>query len=96
MAKAEAQKLATVVAANAPLSVAASKRAVDELTTNPNAPDMSQLDKLVQACFDSEDYEEGRRAFAEKMPAAVRWSLVSARFEVESGRTKMLRSALST
>ena len=58
--------LATEIAQNAPLSVAAAKRVIDEIVRHPEAPDMAQLDALVTACFESEDYGEGRRAFLEK------------------------------
>ena len=32
----------------------------------PQTPDLASLDAAVSACFDSEDYAEGRRAFKEK------------------------------
>ena len=64
--EAEARGLAAEIAANAPLSVAAAKRVVDEIVRHPEAPDMAALDRLVGACFDSEDYAEGRHAFLEK------------------------------
>lgn len=54
------------IAANAPLSVAAAKRVIDEISRHPEHPDMGALDALVTACFESEDYAEGRRAFLEK------------------------------
>ncbi len=60
------QTLALEIAANAPLSIAASKTMVNELASNgPNA-DRARMDRLVATCFDSADYAEGRRAFAEK------------------------------
>lgn len=58
--------LAADIAANAPLSVAAAKRTIDELTRHPAAPDMAALDAAIDVCFNSEDYAEGRRAFMEK------------------------------
>jgi enoyl-CoA hydratase/carnithine racemase len=58
--------LALEIAANAPLSVAAAKRVIDEIARHPEHPDMQALDAAVQACFDSHDYAEGRRAFLEK------------------------------
>jgi enoyl-CoA hydratase/carnithine racemase len=48
------------------LSVAASKRVIDEISRHPEHPDMKALDAAVAACFASEDYAEGRRAFLEK------------------------------
>ncbi|MFA5901366.1 MAG: enoyl-CoA hydratase [Hyphomicrobium sp.] len=58
--------LAREIAANAPLTVRAAKRTIDELTRNPQTPDLEALDAAVAACFTSEDYAEGRLAFMEK------------------------------
>ncbi|MBW8825594.1 MAG: enoyl-CoA hydratase/isomerase family protein [Acidobacteria bacterium] len=61
--------LAASVAANAPLTVAALK-AICKAVADPGAPaDRGRLDALVAACFESDDYGEGRRAFLEKRPA---------------------------
>lgn len=62
----ETMALAETIAANAPLSVLAAKKCIDELMRSPENPDMEKLDALVRACFDSADYAEGRAAFAEK------------------------------
>ena len=59
-------ELAGLIAENAPLSIYAAKRCIDEFLRAPENPDMNALDELVEACFDSEDYAEGRAAFAEK------------------------------
>lgn len=64
--EATTRALATEIAENAPLTVAAAKRVIDEIVRNPESPDMVLLDQLVEACFASEDYAEGRRAFLEK------------------------------
>ena len=56
------------VAANAPLTVRAAKAAVDAWERGGNQDDLDGVRQLVDACFDSEDYREGRRAFAEKRP----------------------------
>ena len=58
--------LAAEIATNAPLSVAAAKQVIDEISRHPENPDMARLDAAVAACFESEDYAEGRRAFLEK------------------------------
>jgi enoyl-CoA hydratase/carnithine racemase len=58
--------LAGDIAANAPLTVRAAKRTIDELTRNSQTPDIAALDAAVEACFSSEDYAEGRLAFKEK------------------------------
>ena len=64
--EAETRALAAEIATNAPLSVAAAKRVIDEIVRHPENPGMAELDRLVAACFDSQDYTEGRRAFLEK------------------------------
>ena len=64
--EAETRALAIEIAANAPLSVTAAKRVIDEITRHPESPNMAELDRLVAACFESQDYAEGRRAFLEK------------------------------
>lgn len=53
------------IAANAPMTLIALKRTVAELARG-NAADHAAIDELVQACFASADYAEGRRAFMEK------------------------------
>ncbi len=58
--------LAAEIAGNAPLSILAAKRCVDALDQNPGLQDLRELDALVNACFASADYVEGRRAFMEK------------------------------
>lgn len=64
--EATAQGVCDMIAANAPLTLQAVKRTVDELCRDPSAPDRALSDRLVAACFASEDYVEGRRAFMEK------------------------------
>ena len=58
--------LAGEIAANAPLSVMAAKRVIDEIVRHPENPDMVALDAAIAQCFASDDYAEGRRAFLEK------------------------------
>jgi len=62
----ETRAVAADIAANAPLSVRAAKNSVDEMIMNPESADLAALDALVSACFDSEDFKEGTRAFMEK------------------------------
>ncbi len=64
--EATVKALALEIAANAPLSVAAAKKVIDEISRHPEHPDMAALDAAVTACFESADYVEGRRAFLEK------------------------------
>jgi len=60
------QAYITQVCENAPMTLAAAKRALLELRKDPAVRDLDRVQKMVQACFASEDYKEGRRAFAEK------------------------------
>jgi len=55
-----------MIAINAPLTIKAAKAAVKELFKNPEDRDLAKVKKMVNACFDSKDYAEGRRAFMEK------------------------------
>jgi enoyl-CoA hydratase len=50
---------------NAPMTMHALKRTVGELIRGEKA-DLAVCEALVKACFDSQDYVEGRRAFMEK------------------------------
>jgi enoyl-CoA hydratase/carnithine racemase len=66
--------LAEELAANAPLSVTGNKRVLRELLSADGDLDPEverELIALRRACFASEDFKEGVRAFAEKRPA--RW-----------------------
>lgn len=64
--EAATRALASEIAANAPLTIAAAKGAIDEMTARPETGDLAKLDRLVDACFASADYAEGQRAFIEK------------------------------
>jgi len=59
---------ATTIAGNAPLTVASAKVIIGEALKDRGAADEALCDRLVKACFASEDYVEGRRAFMEKRP----------------------------
>jgi enoyl-CoA hydratase/carnithine racemase len=54
------------IAANAPLTVRSVKETVNQVLKDPAARDIAQVDRLIAACFASEDYQEGRKAFMEK------------------------------
>jgi len=58
--------LAAEIAANAPLSVKASKATINEIYKDPGERDHERMAALARACFDSRDYREGREAFMEK------------------------------
>jgi enoyl-CoA hydratase len=63
--EAEVMGLAQAIAQNAPLTVAACKAAIREARRAPDRRDLDRVARLVEACFRSEDYREGRLAFAE-------------------------------
>jgi enoyl-CoA hydratase/carnithine racemase len=70
--EAATRKVAEEMAINAPLSIRAAKESIDELFAHPENPDLARLDRFVEACFESEDYAEGRRAFMEKRKPVFR------------------------
>lgn len=57
------------IAENAPLTLRALKTTVNALLTDPNARDTASAQAAIDACFRSDDYREGARAFMEKRPA---------------------------
>ncbi|HVJ55134.1 MAG TPA: enoyl-CoA hydratase [Aliidongia sp.] len=61
---------AATIGGNAPLTVHSIKRIIGEALKDPDARDLALCDRLVKACFESEDYKEGRRAFMEKRKPA--------------------------
>ncbi|MFN0000985.1 MAG: enoyl-CoA hydratase [Burkholderiaceae bacterium] len=60
------QALAQQIAENAPLTIRAGKRAMIGARHAGPPPDFEAIDAAVNACFVSEDYAEGRQAFAQK------------------------------
>lgn len=60
--------LARRIAENAPLSVRAGKLTIEQALRDPAGRDLQALEKASAACFNSEDYREGRTAFLEKRP----------------------------
>ena len=57
---------ADTIAANAPLTVDAVKYIVGQVVMDESERDLKKADAMVQACFASKDYVEGRKAFMEK------------------------------
>jgi enoyl-CoA hydratase/carnithine racemase len=60
------QDYARVIASNAPLTIAAVKRSLNELQKDAAERDLALCQRMVDACFASEDYREGQAAFMEK------------------------------
>ena len=57
---------ALTISNNAPLTIKAMKQIGIEILKNPDERDLLLCEQLASACFDSEDYKEGRKAFMEK------------------------------
>ena len=64
----EVMDLARAIGENAPLTVTACKAAIRETRRPPERRDLDRVAAMVEACFRSEDYKEGQRAFIEKRP----------------------------
>src|SRR6266481_6035349 len=54
------------IARNAPLTLRSAKTTVEQLLRPSAERDLALLDKLLADCFNSQDYQEGVRAFSEK------------------------------
>ena len=59
-----AEEIAAKITANAPLAVAATKRALNQVAAN--ALDLAELAEARRRCSGSEDHQEGLKAWAEK------------------------------
>jgi enoyl-CoA hydratase/carnithine racemase len=60
------RKTAERIAANAPLTIKSIKLMVRELAKEPSQRDVKAVGDSMRACFESQDYLEGVRAFLEK------------------------------
>lgn len=67
-----ARALAADIARLAPLSVEGAKKILTGLSMGAGALDLKEADSFIDMASASEDYEEGRRAFAEKRPPVFR------------------------
>ncbi|MFI5377471.1 MAG: enoyl-CoA hydratase [Candidatus Rokuibacteriota bacterium] len=57
---------ALTMSRNAPLTLRSAKASVEQLLRPDAQRDYALLDKLIKDCFDSQDYQEGVKAFSEK------------------------------
>ncbi len=57
---------AATIAGNAPLTVLAAKTVIGQVLLDANDRDLDLCQQVVDDCFASEDYQEGRKAFMEK------------------------------
>jgi enoyl-CoA hydratase len=55
-----------MIADNAPLTIAAAKKALDMISGRAGAATQEEVKALSALCFESADYSEGQRAFLEK------------------------------
>ncbi len=64
--EAEVSELALAIRGNAPLTITACKASLREWRRDPAKRELAGVAKQVEACFRSDDYREGQRAFGEK------------------------------
>jgi enoyl-CoA hydratase/carnithine racemase len=64
--EARVRAMAGEIVANAPLTIRSAKFTIGEVYKNESARDLKRVDALMKACFDSQDFKEGREAFMEK------------------------------
>jgi enoyl-CoA hydratase len=57
---------ALTIGKNAPLTLRSAKSTVEQLLRPSAERDLAMLDKLIADCFNSQDYQEGVKAFSEK------------------------------
>lgn len=67
-----ANEYAERIASNAPMTIRTAKRTIGEALKDPADRDLDAIRKLVDECFASEDYAEGRKAFMEKRKPAFK------------------------
>ena len=63
---AEVRKIAEGIAQNAPLTLRSAKQVFGSLTVPRDRRDHDALAASIRECYESDDYQEGVRAFLEK------------------------------
>lgn len=63
---AEVERVAEAMADNAPLTLLASKRTIGALQDPADGRAAADAEEAIMACYRSDDFKEGQRAFAEK------------------------------
>ena len=71
-ALADAMQFAEKLMSNAPLTVAGSKQMLNSIAEGTSEAKREELERLVSAAYQSQDYREGRAAFAQKRRAEFR------------------------
>ena len=66
------EEYTSAMANNAPLTILAGKKIIEEMLKDDADLDRDYCKRLILDCFESEDYAEGRRAFMEKRKPAFR------------------------
>tara|TARA_B100000686_G_C16762196_1_gene959418 strand:+ start:1219 stop:2031 length:813 start_codon:yes stop_codon:yes gene_type:complete len=64
--KSKVSELANMISANAPLTLKSLKTSIRNTQLDESARDMDAVEREIDACFASLDYQEGQRAFLEK------------------------------
>jgi enoyl-CoA hydratase len=54
------------ISQNAPLTIRAAKLAIEATALDESQRDLAMVQEAVDACYNSNDYAEGHRAFSEK------------------------------
>ena len=66
------EEIADTIAANAPLTLKSVKTSIRNTQLDESVRDMETVQAQIDACFASDDYKEGRRAFIEKRKPVFR------------------------